>query len=100
MCQHVDAAVKTTSANANCVFVFHCHQFHKHGLQLALHSPLIVFVVSGLGLLLIPCGAFGCSVITLNGFHTVATEFVCLCESVLDCACVWLQACIRVKNGD
>lgn len=58
-------------------------------------SRLIVFVVSGLGLLLIPCGAFGCSAITLNGFHTFTAKKVCVC----DCACVWLQARIRVKNG-
>lgn len=57
-------------------------------------SRLIVFVVSGLGLLLIPCGAFGCSAITLNGFHTFTAKKVCVC----DCACVWLQARIRVKN--
>lgn len=87
-CQRADAAVRTTSANVNCVFVFHRHQLHKHGLKLALHSPLIVFVVSGLGLLLIPCGAFGCSVITLNGFHTVTTEFVCVCVCFGLCMCV------------
>lgn len=79
---HAHAVIRMTGTNANCAFVFHSHQLNKHGLQLALHSPLIVFVVSGLGLLLIPCGAFGCSVITLNGFHTVATEFLCLCVCV------------------
>lgn len=48
-----------------------------------LRSLLIVFVVSGLGLLLIPCGAFGCTIIMHNHFHTAQ---VCVCECVCGAA--------------
>lgn len=93
-CHHADVSVKTVSANANHVFMSHHHVLHKHGLRVALHSPLIVFVVSGLGLLLIPCGAFGCSVITLNGFHTVATRgCVCVCFGLCLCVAAGAHTC-------
>ena len=68
----------------------HTHQQTRPPTSLC--SLLIVFVVSGLGLLSIPRGAFGCSVIMHNRFHTLAA-YRCVFVS----ACVWLRGCIRVK---
>lgn len=70
---------------------------HKHGPPVSPCSLLILFVVSGLGLLLIPCGAFGCSVITRNRFHTLTAKGVCLRECM--CVAVGVYTCQDQAGG-
>lgn len=97
-CKH-SCKSKSARTNANHMFISSSAP-HIHTQTRAPVSPcslLILFVVSGLGLLLIPCGAFGCSVITRNRFHTLTAKGVCLRECM--CVAVGVYTCQDQAGG-
>ena len=69
--------------------------------ELLLQPMLIVFAVSGSGLLLIPCGAVGCSAIKflMASIPWKLRCGMCVCVCVCACVCVWLwgSACVKIR---